>query len=131
MSSIIPIDSQGLAHFVKTNGKETNVIVIRTELTEEIDNECMQRALEKASKRYVVFHSRLISTGKGLAFEECDCAPVLQKEDKKCHLGSEEPSHFPYRVSCTGKKVTVSIHHGVTDGHGATEFVKTLLFLLS
>ncbi len=122
------IDMESIGHFVHSNGNETLDIVVRVTLTEEIDAALMQLALEKAAMRYPNFHSVLASDGKGLVFELSDEKPVLQTGDKKRKLGSSELHGFPYCVSCEGNVLKLSVHHGVTDGYGVTEFVKTLLY---
>ena len=122
------IDMEGIGHFVHSNGNETLNIVVRVALTEDIDTASMQTALEKAALRYPNFHSVLASDGKGLAYEFSDEKPVLQIGDEKRKLGSSELNGFPYCVSCGGKMLKLSVHHGITDGYGVTEFVKTLLY---
>lgn len=122
------IDMEGIGHFVHSNGDETLNIVVRVALTENIDTALMQTALEKAALRYPNFHSVLVSDGKGLAYELSDEKPVLQIGDEKRKLGSSELNGFPYCVSCDGKMLKLSVHHGITDGYGVTEFVKTLLY---
>ncbi len=122
------IDMEGIGHFVHSNGDETLNIVVRVALTEDIDTALMQTALEKAALRYPNFHSVLASDGKGLVYEFSDEKPVLQIGDEKRKLGSSELNGFPYCVSCDGKMLKLSVHHGITDGYGVTEFVKTLLY---
>lgn len=122
------IDMEGIGHFVHSNGDETLNIVVRVALTEDIETALMQTALEKAALRYPNFHSVLASDGKGLVYEFSDEKPVLQIGDKKRKLGSSELNGFPYCVSCDGKMLKLSVHHGITDGYGVTEFVKTLLY---
>lgn len=122
------IDMEGIGHFVHSNGNETLNIVVRVALTEDIDTASMQTALEKAALRYPNFHSVLASDGKGLVYEFSDEKPVLQIGDEKRKLGSSELNGFPYCVSCDGKMLKLSVHHGITDGYGVTEFLKTLLY---
>ena len=122
------IDMEGIGHFVHSNGDETLNIVVRVALTEDIDTASMQTALEKAALRYPNFHSVLASDGKGLAYEFSDEKPVLQIGEEKRKLGSSELNGFPYCVSCDGNILKLSVHHGITDGYGVTEFVKTLLY---
>lgn len=122
------INMEGIGHFVHSNGDETLNIVVRVALTEDIDTASMQTALEKAALRYPNFHSVLASDGKGLVYEFSDEKPVLQIGDEKRKLGSSELNGFPYCVSCDGKMLKLSVHHGITDGYGVTEFVKTLLY---
>lgn len=122
------IDMEGIGHFVHSNGDETLTIIIRVALTEDINTSHMQTALEKAAQRYPNFHSVLASSGNGLVYELSDDKPVLLTGDKKRKLASKELHGFPYCVSCEGNMLKLSVHHGITDGYGATEFVKTLLY---
>ena len=122
------IDMLGLDLFERSNGDESLVIVVRLNFRETIQYDCMQRALERAAMRYKLFHSVLASTGEGLIFQESSQKPVLKRDNRKYRLGSEELAHFPYRVSCQEKELTISLHHGITDGYGAVEFTKTLLY---
>ena len=122
------IDMEGIGHFVHSNGDETLTIIVRVALSEEIDTAHMQAALEKTARRYPNFHSVLASNGTGLAYELSNEKPVLQIGDKKRKLGTSELHGFPYCVSCEGSTLKLSVHHGITDGYGTTEFVKTLLY---
>ena len=122
------IDMEGLGHFAHSHGKETLVIAWKAHLTEEIQTEAMQAALEKAVLRHPNFRSVLVSDGRGLAYELSDEKPVLLKEDGRYELGSKALAHFPYRVSCVGKELKLFCHHGLTDGFGSEEFFKTLLY---
>lgn len=122
------IDMEGIGHFVHSNGDETLNIVVRVTLTENIDTALMQTALEKAAMRYPNFHSALASDGKGLVYVFSNEKPVLQIGDERRKLGSSELNGFPYCVSCEGNILKLSVHHGITDGYGVTEFVKTLLY---
>ena len=122
------IDMESIGHFVHSNGNETLTIVLRVTLTEEINTAYMQTALEKAAQRYPNFHSVLASGGKGLVYELSNDKPVLQDGDKKRKLASDELHGFPYCVSCEGNMLKLSVHHGITDGYGTTEFIKTLLY---
>ena len=122
------IDMEGIGHFVHSNGNETLTIIVRVALTDEIDTAHMQTALEKAARRYPNFQSVLASTGKGLVYELSEEKPILQTGDIQRKLGSSELHGFPYCVSCKGNMLKLSVHHGITDGYGTTEFVKTLLY---
>ncbi len=122
------IDMEGIGHFVHSNGDETLTIIIRVALTEDINTAHMQTALEKTAQRYPNFRSVLASSGKGLVYELSDEKPVLLTGDKKRKLASRELHGFPYCVSCEGNMLKLSVHHGITDGYGAAEFVKTLLY---
>ena len=122
------IDMEGIGHFVHSNGNETLTIIVRVALTDEIDTAHMQTALEKAARRYPNFQSVLASTGKGLVYELSEEKPILQTDNQKKKLGSSELHGFPYCVSCKGNMLKLSVHHGITDGYGTTEFVKTLLY---
>ena len=122
------IDMEGIGHFVHSNGNETLTIIVRVALTDEIDTAHMQTALEKAARRYPNFQSVLASTGKGLVYELSEEKPILQTGNQKKKLGSSELHGFPYCVSCEGNMLKLSVHHGITDGYGTTEFVKTLLY---
>ena len=119
---------EGIGHFVHSNGDETLNIVVRVTLTEDINTALMQTALEKAAMRYPNFHSVLASDGKGLVYEFSDEKPVLLIGDERRRYGSSELHGFPYCVSCEGKTLKLSVHHGITDGYGVTEFGKTLLY---
>ena len=119
---------EGIGHFAHSNGDETLTILTRISLKEPIAVEAMEKALARTALRYPNFHAVLASTGKGIVYKESNDSPVLQKENGPYHLGSQQLAGFPYRVSASGNVLTVSSHHGLSDGHGVMEFVKTLLF---
>lgn len=122
------IDMESLVHYEHSHDDESLVIVARVILKEEIRSDCMQRALEQAVKRHRLFRCMLASEGRGLVYRETSAKPVLQKRRKKFRLGSAELNHLPYRISCHGRELMLSLHHGLTDGYGTVEFIRTLLY---
>lgn len=122
------IDMEGICHIYRNNCEESLVIVVRLMLKEKVDYKSMQKALIKAADRYPNFHSVIASRGTGLFYEDNEEKPVLMTEDKPYRLGSKELNYYPYSVCALDRQLKITAHHGLTDGYGMMEFIKTLLY---
>ena len=95
-------------------------------MSEDVDNDILQAALERVSERIPTFRCTL----KGGAFwwflhrvdgtpELCDLKPLRRFRFK-------DQGGLLYRVSATGRVISLDVFHALTDGYGAITFLLTL-----
>lgn len=128
--SLREIDAQGLQLFCRDNGENTMVIVVEAELDHDVDGSALTEAVRLAERRHTSFGCGLASTGCGLVYRRL-LTPARAYEDvpgRRWRLGTDETDGRLYRVTYAGASISVSLHHGLTDGRGAFEYLKTLLY---
>lgn len=108
----------------------STVFRLSATLYENIDPVILQKSLDEIIYLFKHFKVRL---RKGLFwyyFEETHFKPIVQEETYyPCmYLNFKDKDTLPFRVIYYNNKISVEISHSVTDGFGATIFLKTLLF---
>ncbi len=98
-------------------------------LTQPVDKEVLSRALAVVMKRLPYFSIRLRSGMFWNYFEFIDGAPpVLDDTASPCQpLNLKEQEGFLFRVRVYHRRIALEIFHALTDGHGATVFLHTLV----
>jgi len=114
-----------------SNPSRTNIFRLSFMLYEEVDPLILQKAIELSIKRFPMFNVRL---KKGLFwyyFETNDAIPHLQIESRYiCRMfeGTRDNNNFLFRLSYFGKRVSLETFHSLTDGTGALEFLKSIIY---
>jgi len=106
----------------------SNVFRLSVDFSEEVDPEALQRAVNRVATR---FPSVCVRLGKGLFWyylEESAKAPKIRKEmcQPLLPMRRKEISRLALRVLYYENRVAVEFFHALTDGSGATVFLKTL-----
>lgn len=106
----------------------SNVFRLSVDFSESVDPEALARAVKRAAARFPSISVRL---GKGFFWyylEESARAPKIRKE--QCQpllpMRRQEMSRLALRVLYFENRVAVEFFHALTDGTGATVFLKTL-----
>lgn len=113
---------------VITSKKESNVYRLAVNLTEEVDAETLQKALEEVLPRFAALRVRL---RKGLFWHYLEAnpgMPTVQPEDDY-PLRSIEPrqnNYFLFRVTYFEKRINLEVFHVLTDGTGGFQFLLAL-----
>ncbi len=107
-----------------------NLFDIFIRLTEDVDKDLLQRALEITIKRFPSLNVMLKKGVFWFYFEEhggkpkvYDADPVILKKITSSNCGG-----FCFRISCYRNVIFADFFHALTDGTGAAEFLKSLLF---
>ncbi len=111
----------------KTN---TSVYRIGAVLKEAVQPELLQGAAQVALRRYPGFAVKLTSTAFDQYFEPND-APFLiahESEYPCAPVRPEERNGYLFRILYFEKRISLEMFHALTDGAGAVEFLKTLLY---
>ncbi|MDR2088190.1 MAG: hypothetical protein LBP73_02425 [Clostridiales Family XIII bacterium] len=112
-----------------TSERFTNVFRFVCELTEPVDGELLQRALERTVEKFPLYRSVL---KKGLFwyyFEESDlptrvseeCLPVCAP------IYDADKSGLLFRVSYYRRRINLEIFHALADGTGALRFLRNMV----
>lgn len=129
-SQVRKLDANDLHQFCHHNGDDTMVIVLEAIMDQDVDGDALSEAVRQAEQRYAAFGCGLATTGHGLLYLPL-ATPARAYEDvpgKRWLLGTDDTAGRLYRVTYDGPRITVSLHHGLTDGRGAFEYLKTLLY---
>ncbi len=106
----------------------TSLFCFTCKLKENINKDKLQLALEKTILRYKYLYCRL---RKGLFWyylEEIEEKPKIENEIEPACTNYSIFSSPLFRVRAKDKRISVEFSHALTDGTGAIEFLKTLLY---
>ena len=110
--------------------KRTYMFRVGAVMKEDINKEVLQQALVDIIKRFPSFNVRI---RKGLFwyyFEENHKLPFVQEEDPFIgkYLEFKTNNDFLFRTLYYGKRLSLEVFHSITDGTGAMEFLKALMY---
>ncbi len=100
-------------------------------LTEEVDGELLQQALEKLLPQFLIFRMRLRMGLFWYYFEEND-RPVPRVREEELYPGAyinkSRNNHYMFRVTYYKKRINLEVFHALTDGYGGLVFLKELAY---
>lgn len=123
------LDNAAKLFSATSNKKDTRVFRFYCVLKEEVSQEKLQEALEKTLVTYPVFLSVM---RKGLFWhylEKSQLRPAVRKEYKEpcSNLYIRDKKSLLFEVTYYGKRINFEVFHALTDGTGATEFLRELV----
>lgn len=95
-------------------------------LTEPVDKDILQEALESVSERIPTFRCRLKAGGFWWYLQRQEAIPQVLPLTSLGLFRFAAQNGFLYRVSADGKRICLDIFHALTDGAGALSFLATL-----
>lgn len=112
-----------------SNKQDTKVFRFACRLKEEIQPSILQEALDKTMLSFPLYASII---RKGLFwyyFEASDIKPIVKEERKiPCsRIYDEDIKCLLFEVTYYKKRINLEIHHALTDGVGALQFLRTLV----
>ena len=117
--------------FPATSGKkDERVFRLSCQMTEEIWPEKLQKALDRCMEEYTLF---LCVLRRGLFWnylEETELRPVVREEYKPpcSQLYVREQKNLLFEVTYYKKRINFETYHALTDGTGALQFVRSLVY---
>lgn len=111
------------------NRKWTAVYRVSVKLTETVDRDLLQRALDITVGRMEVFACRL-RVGLFWYYFEKNRTPVKPMEDavNPCiRLYTKDSGGYLFRLRTYDKRISLEVFHAVSDGVGGITFIKTLV----
>ena len=123
------LDNAAKLFSAASSPKDTRVFRFYCELKEEVKEEILQEALNQTIQKYPVFLSVM---RKGLFWhylEKSELRPVVREEYKEpcSSLYVRDKKTLLFEVTYYKKRINFEVFHVLTDGTGATEFLKELV----
>lgn len=112
------------------NGHDTNVFRLYCELNENVNHSILQEALDKTIQQYPIFRSVMKKGVFWYYLEDSLIKPVVKEEYKKpCdRIYDKDVKKLLFEVTYYKTRINLEAYHVLTDGTGAEEFLKTLVF---
>lgn len=123
------LDNAAKLYSATSNKKDTRVFRFYCILKEEVNPKKLQEALNKTLKVYPVFLSIM---RKGMFWhylEKSELRPVVEEEHREpcSNLYVRDKKTLLFEVTYYGKRINFEVFHALTDGTGATEFLRELV----
>lgn len=123
------LDNAAKLFSATSNKKDTRVFRFFCVLKEEVDPELLQEALDRTVVTYPVFLSVM---RKGLFWhylEKSKLRPEVHEECKEpcSNLYVRDKKNLLFEVTYYGRRINFEVFHALTDGTGATEFLRELV----
>ena len=123
------LDNAAKLFSAASSPKDTRVFRFYCELKEEVKEEILQEALNQTIQKYPVFLSVM---RKGLFWhylEKSELRPVVSEEYKEpcSSLYVRDKKTLLFEVTYYEKRINFEVFHALTDGTGATEFLRELV----
>ena len=123
------LDNAAKLFSAASSPKDTRVFRFYCELKEEVKEEILQEALNQTIQKYPVFLSVM---RKGLFWhylEKSELRPVVREEYKEpcSSLYVRDKKTLLFEVTYYKRRINFEVFHALTDGTGATEFLRELV----
>lgn len=125
----VRLDNASNIFLAAMSPKDTKVFRIGAEVTETVDPELLQEALDRTFDKYLLYHSVLRRGFFWYYLEESDLRPSVQLDNRPT---CEALYHFDrkellFRVVHWKKRISLEVFHILSDGTGAMWFFEDLL----
>ena len=106
-----------------------NIYRLSATLTEDVDRECLQSALDVTVRRFPSIAVRLKRGVFWYYLEEIARAPEVQDEKSYplVRMPFDDIRHCAFRIIVYKKRIAAEFFHALTDGNGGLTFLKTLI----
>lgn len=114
-----------------SNRGRSNIFRLSFDMVEIVDPLLLQKALEITIKRFPVFNVRLKKGFFWYYFETNESTPKLEEENPIVCKSIEDfraNNGFLFHLYYYHKRITLEIFHSLTDGSGALEFLKSIVY---
>ena len=110
--------------------RDTKVFRFVCELKEPVDQTILQHALDKTVEVFPLYHSVLKKGIFWYYLEESDIKPqVFEENIPACAPLYDSYNHrLLFRVSYYKKRINLEVFHSLSDGTGAIQFLKTMVY---
>lgn len=111
-----------------TTRRDPKVFRFSCRLTEEVDPELLQKALDETIRNFPVFRCILKSGAFWYYLEESALEPRVQEESAPpCSTMYKNSKKLLFQVLYFRQRVSLEVYHALTDGTGAMQFFKELV----
>lgn len=109
----------------------TNVYRIAVNLSEEVQPEYLQKALDRVLPQFDTFNVRLRRGVFWLYFERNGkpSPRIYEENDYPCrYIAANKNNSYLFRVTYYGNRINLEVFHVLTDGMGAVNFLRELTY---
>ncbi|MGI6498965.1 MAG: hypothetical protein ACOX0U_09240 [Oscillospiraceae bacterium] len=106
------------------------LIRLTVTMSESVDRDKLQTALNRLVTRFPSFFVRLSHDQCRYFFESLDCAPIILEEaeaDEPLFMTLDNLSRCAFRIIVSENRIALEYSHAVSDGHGGSVFLKSLI----
>ncbi len=123
------LDNAAKIYPAARNNNWSSIYRLSATLTEKVDREVLQNALDITLRRFPSFAVRLRRGAFWYYFQQLSEAPRIQEEYSYplTKMSKEEIRKCAFRVIVYENRISVEVFHSITDGSGAMVFLKSLL----
>lgn len=123
------LDNSAKIYPASASSRWNNIYRLSATLTEDVDREVLQSALDVTVRRFPSIAVRLHRGMFWYYLEEIDHAPRIKDEGPYPlkHMPFDDIRSCAFRVLVYKKRIAVEFFHALTDGNGGLVFLKTLL----
>ena len=126
--SVTKLAPISLAMFYGANRSFANAFSVRVTLKNPVEPEALRRALDKAMTRYPYFAVRLKIQGEALVLEDNPLPVSIVNGPEPAKLNTAQSNYHLVGVSYERASVVFGAFHALTDGAGAFNWIKTVLY---
>ncbi len=125
----LKLDNAAKIYPAARNQNWSNIYRVSADLSEPIDKEILQNALDITLRRFPSFAVRLRRGLFWYYLQQLEQAPAIQEECSYplTKMGREEVRKCAFRVIVYDNRIALEVFHSITDGYGSMTFLKTLL----
>lgn len=125
----MPLDNAAKIYPAARRHNWSNVFRLSATLTENVDTEILQSALDVTVRRFPSIAARLRRGVFWYYLQQLSHAPQIQAENSYplARMSKEEVRTCAFRVLVYRRRIAVEFFHSLTDGNGALIFLKTLV----
>lgn len=106
----------------------TNTFTMHIHLKEMVDGAVLRRSVDEVRRRYPYYAMVCVVDGERYVLEENSAPFAVQETESYPVLGSPEVGRHLMAFTYWGEEIRFHMFHGLTDGQGALEVVRTLLY---
>ncbi len=123
------IDNAGKIYPASRTSRWNNIFRLSMTLTEDVDREVLQSALDVTVRRFPSIAVRLHRGVFWYYLEEIPHAPKVKDEEAYplVRMPFDDIRHCAFRVLIYKKRIACEFFHALTDGNGAMVFLKSLV----
>jgi len=124
------LDNSAVIYPMSITATTQSLFRLSAEMTEYIDDECLLDAVKNILPRYPVYNV-VLRSGLFRHFFDANNLPPIVKPDtgilfEKINFSAN--NHYLFRVGYYKNRIGIDFFHGLCDGTGAMEFLKSLVY---
>lgn len=123
------LDNAAKLYSATSNEKDTRVFRFYCELKEKIEPSILQEALNATIVKYPIFLSVMRAGLFWHYLEKSNLRPVVREEDREpcSNIYVRDKKKLLFEVTYYSCRINFEVYHALTDGTGATEFMRELV----